>query len=291
MTPVMKNILRWSILTLLLAYVGCIWVWANAEAERHSCKGVTITMGEKGLSDTITVRGVKAELMKYPRKIVGAQVTAINTLDIERYLMRLNNFENVQCFISSSGYLNVRISPMIPEIRVFDGNKSYYVNKNGKRIDSNAEFFAEVPVVVGRFNRNTPPQAVLPVVRFVQNDPLLSDIVAMYEVIDKDNILLIPRITGHMVNFGDTTRLAEKRRMLLSAYRNIIPYKGWDEYDTISVKFKGQIVASRRDKRPLYPIEEFYEEEDPEDATLPSEGLANPTPPPADTTGVHTPPA
>lgn len=291
MTPVMKNILRWSILTLLLAYVGCIWVWANAEAERHSCKGVTITMGEKGLSDTITVRGVKAELMKYPRKIVGAQVTAINTLDIERYLMRLNNFENVQCFISSSGYLNVRISPMIPEIRVFDGNKSYYVNKNGKRIDSNAEFFAEVPVVVGRFSRNMPPQSVLPVVRFVQNDPLLSDIVAMYEVIDKDNILLIPRITGHVVNFGDTTRLAEKRRMLLSAYRNIIPYKGWDEYDTISVKFKGQIVASRRDKRPLYPIEEFYEEEDPEDATLPSEGLAQPSPPAADTTGVHTPPA
>ena len=136
-----------------------------------------------------------------------------------------------------------------------------------------------------------PPQSVLPVVRFVQNDPLLSDIVAMYEVIDKDNILLIPRITGHVVNFGDTTRLAEKRRMLLSAYRNIIPYKGWDEYDTISVKFKGQIVASRRDKRPLYPIEEFYEEEDPEDATLPSEGLAQPSPPAADTTGVHTPPA
>lgn len=269
MTPVMKNILRWSILTLLLAYVGCIWVWANAEAERHSCKGVTITMGEKGLSDTITVRGVKAELMKYPRKIVGAQVTAINTLDIERYLMRLNNFENVQCFISSSGYLNVRISPMIPEIRVFDGNKSYYVNKNGKRIDSNAEFFAEVPVVVGRFSRNMPPQSVLPVVRFVQNDPLLSDIVAMYEVIDKDNILLIPRITGHVVNFGDTTRLAEKRDALKLFYSKVMPYKGWEEYDTISVKFRGQVVATRRDKTRLNVNSEPIEEEDLEEATLP----------------------
>ncbi len=134
MSPTLKNILRWIILVTLLGYVGCIWVWARAEAERNSCKGVIVAMGDKGLSDTITVKGVKSELMKYPRKIVGARLATINTLDIEKYLMRLNNFENVSCFLSTAGVLNVRITPMIPEIRVFDGNSSYYVNKDGKRI-------------------------------------------------------------------------------------------------------------------------------------------------------------
>lgn len=282
MKPVIKKILQWSILTVLLAYVGCIWVWANREAERNACKGVTISMGKKGLSDTITVRGVKGELMKYPRRIVGARCSAINTLDIERYLMQLNNFENVKCFLSSSGYLNVRITPLIPEIRVFDGMKSYYVNRQGKRIDSKAEFYADVPLVTGRFNSAMRPETVLPVVRHINGHPELREIVAMYEMRSPSDILIIPRITGHVINFGDTTRLEEKCRMILTAYRKIIPYKGWNEYDTISVKFKGQIVATRRDKAPLWPIEALLEDVDPEDATLPTEGLAAaPAAPPA----------
>lgn len=284
MNPTLKNILRWTILCLLLLYLGGIWVWARSEAERHACKGVTISMGEKGLSDTITVRGVKAELMKYPRKIVGAPLTSINTLEIEKYLMGLNNFEDVQCYVSTNGFLNVSITPMIPEIRVFDGNESYYVNCQGKRINSNAEFFTDVPVLTGHFTKDFTPEAVLPIIRFVKKDPMLRDLTAMFEARDADNILLVPRITGHVINFGDTTRLEEKRKMLLTAYKNIIPYKGWGVYDTISVKFRGQIVATRRNKTPLYPIETFIEEEDPEEATLPTENVAAaPTASPATT--------
>ncbi|MDE7510042.1 MAG: hypothetical protein K2M62_07935 [Muribaculaceae bacterium] len=274
MNPTLKNILRWTILCVLLIYLGVMLVWARSEAERHACKGVTISMGEKGLADTITVRGVKTELMKFPKRIVGSPLTSINTLEIEKYLMDLNNFEEVECFISTNGFLNVRITPMIPEVRVFDGNESYYVNRQGKRINSNAEFFTDVPVMTGHFSGDFTPQSVLPVVRFVQKDPLLRDLTAMFVARDADNIILVPRITGHVINFGDTTRLDEKRRMVMTAYKNIIPYKGWDTYDTISVKFKGQIVATRRNKTPLYPIETLIEEEDPEEATLPTEGVA-----------------
>lgn len=240
-------------------------------------------MGKKGLSDTITIKGVKAELMKYPRKLVGAPISSINAMDIEKYLMNLNNFEDVQCYVSTNGFLNVSITPMIPEVRVFDGNDSYYVNRQGKRIKSNAEFFMDVPVMAGTFTKDFTPQSVLPVVRFVKKDPVLKDLIAMFEAHDADNILLVPRITGHVINFGDTTRLEEKRRMLLTAYRNIIPYRGWEMYDTISVKFKGQIVATRRNKTPLYPIESILEEEDPEEATLPTENIVESKPAAAQT--------
>ncbi len=263
-----KTILKWVILTILLLYVVGMAVWARSEADRHSCKSIVITMGEQGLSDTITVRGVRQKLMKYPGKIIGARANTINTLDVRNYLMRLNNFEDVECYMSSDGKLHVRISPMVPEIRVFEGNKSYYVNKNGKRINSNADFFTDVPVVSGNF-KSTPPETVLPIVRFVEKDPELKNLDEMYYVRDKDNIILVARMTGHVINFGDKTRLNEKRRMLMTAYKNIIPYKGWDEYDTISVRFRGQIVATRRNKAPLYPFEAIIEEADPEDATLP----------------------
>lgn len=269
MNPRLKNILKWTLLILLVGYLGGILVWARGEAERNSCKGITISMEKRGLSDTITVRGVRAELRKYPKRLVGAPLPSVNTLDVEEYLMKLNNFEDVKCYMSTNGFLNVRITPMIPEIRVFDGDDSYYVNRQGKRIRSNAEFFADVPIVAGHFSDKLQPHTVLPVVRFVQANPVLRELVAMYIVRGPDDIMLVPRVTGHIINFGDTTRLEQKRRMLLTAYRNIIPYKGWQQYDTISVKFQDQIVATRRNKTPLYPIETFIEDEDMEEATLP----------------------
>lgn len=273
MTPTTKKILKWTVLILLLAYVVGITIWARMEADNHTVKGITITMEETGISDTITVRGVKLSLLKYPDKIIGAPANTLNTLKIEKYLMGLNNFEDVKCYISSDGSLNVKITPMIPEIRVFDGNRSYYVNKNGKCINSNAEFYADVPVVNGHFTKNFRPESILPVVRFVKADKQLDNLVGMFEAKGPNDILLVPRIAGHVINFGDTTRLQEKKRALLTLYEKVIPYKGWEEYDTISVKFRGQIVATRRNKAPLYPIEMFEEEVDPEEATLPTDSV------------------
>lgn len=267
----MKTVWKWIILTVLIGYVITMTVWANAEAEKHQCRGISVSITGGGINDSITTEAVLDLLRQYPEKIVGIPATRVNTRGIQEYIMSLNNFEDVRCHITSQGYLAVNIQPMIPEIRVFDGDNSYYVNKDGKRITSNSAFYVDVPVVAGNFNNGFSPKDILPIVRFVERDSTLHSLITMYVAKDKNNILLVPRFTGHVINFGDTSRLKEKRRALLTAYHNILPYRGWELYDTISVKFKGQIVATRRDKRPLYPFETIIEEEDPEEGSLPDD--------------------
>lgn len=269
MTEKGNRILKWSILALLLSYAAVMGVWANREARTHVCTGIEVKV-EGGLpSDSVTRQGVLDELQDYPEKIVGRQMQQINPAEIEKYLASRNTFESVNCVVSPRGKLVVRVVPMIPVMRVFFGDNSYYINKDGKHIETNAEFFSDVPVVTGRFNRNFAPRAVLPLVEYVGSDPMLSELVSMIVAEDKDNLILVPRIRGHVVNFGDTTRLDEKKRSLLLFYRQVMPYKGWEEYDTISVKFRGQIVATRRDKSRLNHAEEYVEDFDLEEATLP----------------------
>lgn len=266
-----KTLLKWLLLTCLLAYVTCVTVWAHGEADRHVCKGFNISIASTAMADSVTVNGVKEELARYPKKVKGVPVSAVNTLEVERFLSKFSNFENVECNLTTDGMLNVHILPMVPEIRVFDGESSYYINKDGKRIESKANFFVDVPVVRGRFTKTFLPKDVLPVSRFVQNDATLRELVGMLEAQDADNIILVPRIHGHVVNFGDTTRLGEKRRALLTFYRRVMPYKGWEHYDTISVKFRGQVVASRRDKGTAVHGPEYVEDVDMEEATLPAD--------------------
>lgn len=268
-----KTLLKWLLLTFLIAYAAGMTIWAHGEAQRHACKGFTVEIADCATADSVTQSGVEEELAKYPRKIKGVPLSAVNTLDIERYLSRFSNFEDVECNFSTDGVLRVSVVPMVPEIRVFDGGKSYYINKDGKKIQSKANFFVDVPVVQGKFGKTFTPSDVLPVTRFVQNDAVLRDLVGMVEASGPEDIILVPRIHGHVINFGDTSRLGEKRQALLTFYRKVIPYKGWMEYDTISVKFRGQIVATRRNKAPSEHGQKYEEEEDLEEATLPTESL------------------
>ena len=264
-----KTILKWSILVVLVAYAAMAAVWAHGEAMKSACKGINIEISGGNLVDSVSQRGVMAELAGYPGKIIGNLPAYINTREIESYLRQFSHFEDVECNMLTDGRLNVRITPMMPALRVFDGNSSYYINKDGKVMESKASFFVDVPVVSGHFSENFTARQLMPVVKFVENDPMLSKLVGMIQANDPDNILLVPRIHGHVINFGDTTRLEEKTKMLAAVYSKVMPYKGWETYDTISVKFRGQIVASRKNKSRIDYGGVYDEETDLEEATLP----------------------
>ncbi len=271
------KILKWSVLIALLAYCGWITVWARGEASRHSCRAIEIVVDAPAPIDSVVKKGVADELRKYPGKIIGIPVNQVDTRSVERFLNRLNMFENVTCMVMADGDMRIRVTPMVPVMRVFAGNKSYYVNKDGKHISTNAEFFNDVPIVSGNFNKNFQPKDVWPLVRFINDDPMLSGITAMVLAQGPNDLLIVPRITGHIVNFGDTSRLSQKRDALRAFYHNIMPYKGWQHYDTISVKYRGQVVAARRDKSHLNVAELPFEEVDLEEATLPTVENAAPT--------------
>ena len=267
----MRNtILKWTLLIILLGYTAAITVWAHAEASRNACSGIEVVVDGSNKADSVTRNGVLAELAHYPRKIIGVPLESVNTYDVRQFLSRFSNFENVDCVITTDGKLKVSVIPMFPEIRVFSPMGSYYINKDGKYIASNAEFYVDVPIVKGVFTNKLPAMYVLPVTRFIESDPVLSELVAMIEVIDEDNIILIPKIQGHVINFGDTTRLQEKKRALMTMYNKIMPYKGWNEYDTISVRFRNQIVATRRLKALEAHGPLTDDGDDPEEAALAS---------------------
>lgn len=258
----MKTLIRWSVLVVLLGYVILMAAWARDEARRNVCRGVEIIVANGNAADSVTNDGVLYELRKYPSRIVGTPLSQLDTRAIEKYLGDMPQFEEAICNITTSGNLRVRIVPMVPAARIFDGDESYYINKEGKRMPSKATYFVDVPVVTGNFSKEFPAAGVLPLVKFIEKDKDLNNLVGMIYARSSRDLYLVPRIHGHIINFGDTTDLENKSQALLTFYRKVLPYKGWEEYDTISVKYKGQVVATRRDKsRPERNIET---EEDPD---------------------------
>lgn len=249
----MRNtILKWLTLVVLLVYAALASVWACRIASQQRCAGIDIEiLKTPGVPEYITESGVLKELATFTNKWQNRRISDISTEKIERTLSSNNNFEDVECIRTSDNRLLVRITPMIPEIRIFSHSDSYYINKDGKRINATPDFFVNVPVVKGEFNKKFPASSILGLTRAIAADSMMKNLVTMVNVESPENIILIPRIRGHIINIGDTTHLAEKFRNIALMYHEVMPYRGWQTYDTISVKFAGQIVATRRDKGPI----------------------------------------
>lgn len=244
-----KLILKWLILLALLSYIAIASIWAIDYAEQQTLDDIVINIDKNSPTKFVTKEGVVQKLGKTADKIKHTPIAELNIEKLERQLSQDNSFENVECYITSDNKLQIDIVPMIPEIRVFspDG-KSYYINKDGKRIDTGNEFFMDVPVVTGNFDQKFPAKNILPVTRHIAADDYLKNLITMIEVKSATNILLYPCFKGQVINIGDTTELTKKFENLTLFYRKVMNHKGWETYDTVSVKFRNQIVATRRDK-------------------------------------------
>lgn len=244
-----KLILKWLILLALLSYIAIASIWAIDYAEQQTLDDIVINIDKNSPTKFVTKEGVVQKLGKTADKIKHTPIAELNIEKLERQLSQDNSFENVECYITSDNKLQIDIVSMIPEIRVFspDG-KSYYINKDGKRIDTGNEFFMDVPVVTGHFDRKFPAKNILPVTRHIAADDYLKNLITMIEVKSATNILLYPCFKGQVINIGDTTELTKKFENLTLFYRKVMNHKGWETYDTVSVKFRNQIVATRRDK-------------------------------------------
>ena len=130
---------------MLLAYlVAALVISSEASAERR-CAGMRIAVNDTTEMKFVTAPELARELGEIPSRAKGMRILDIDTDSIERILSRVDKIESARAVKLSDGYVLVSVDPMRPVARVFDGGKSYYINKEGKRISADARYHIDVP--------------------------------------------------------------------------------------------------------------------------------------------------
>ncbi len=174
-------------------------------------------------------------------------VSKVNTLHLQQMLNSVDNIEWARCSRTSADRLHIEVIPMKPVARVFDGDSSYYINRQGKRLTASLRYRSDVPVIQGHIADAASAIRLLPLIDTIASRPELRQLITSIRVNDRNEAILIPALRGHVIDFGTPDAdIANKFDRLLVMYRKVLPVKGWDFYDTLSVKFGHQIVATRR---------------------------------------------
>lgn len=249
------KIARYILLIVLTALLLWGVFWARGKAQDTVCRTVTVVVENSDSTTLVTPQGIKADLEHQQFKFVGRPMWQINSNELERFLGNSPFLESASVVKGGDGELLICVRQLVPVMRVFDGNQSYYVNRHGKRMATSANYYADVPVVNGHFTRAYGPERLLPMIEYAEHDPTLRTIVDMYNFVNPDNIFMVPVFYGHVVNMGSVEGYQNKFQKLLLFYRKVMPVKGWNTYDTISLKWNHQVVATLRSQRSAEQVE------------------------------------
>ena len=236
-------------LTVILVGYLCFALPATASMAREDrFTGCRIEVADSRGSGFVSQLEISQECDNIMQWVTARKRKEVDLNLLESHLRGSDKIEDVNVSLLNNGTILIDVVPMTPVARIFDTSTSYYINATGKRISADPRYHVDVPVVVGNFTDDRPSTRLLPLLHHIASHPELDALVSTVKQARNGDIIIVPTIRGHVVNFGDTSDVDNKFTRLREFYRQVMPVRGWETYDTIAVKWRGQVVATRRDK-------------------------------------------
>jgi cell division protein FtsQ len=188
---------------------------------------------------------------------------ALNT--IEEGLALLPHVKNCEVWTTIDGKVHIAVTLRKPVVRIIHTNgMSNYIDDEGNYMPLSRKYTAHVPVFTGDINEsanrlgyrqivadsalqaNLISDDIFVLAQFIRQDEFLSAQIEQV-VVDKNNdMVLIPKVGDHKIVFGGIDDMPKKFKKLKVFYKEGLRYTDWEQFDTINLKFKDQIVCTKK---------------------------------------------
>ena len=215
-----------------------------------------IFLSAEDVMERLSDKGLVSEEKKYSEVDLGA---------IESFLAGMPEVKEVQVFSYLGGKWTIDMTLRRPVARIFniDGSSSY-LDKDGTLMPLSDNYTAHVLAVTGNINETDFSKDVNIIMNndslktieilddcyqissYVCSDEFLSAQFTQVHINTYNEFELIPRVGSQRVLFGKAEDIAGKFKKLELFYTEGISRAGWEQYDTINVMFKSQIVCSKK---------------------------------------------
>lgn len=186
-------------------------------------------------------------------KIIGVSFSDINLKHIEERLKFHEFIYNAEVHKDLKGNLSVRVFQTRPVARVaFSGKADKYINHRGEIIPVSSKYTSRVMLVSGyvtqylkgkNLREDEYGNKFMNLIEFINADPFWKAMVAQLEIDKRGNVKIYTQVGKQVLDFGQPDNMESKFKRLNMFYDKILPSKGWNTYETVSVKFENQIVC------------------------------------------------
>ena len=187
----------------------------------------------------------------FPELKKGLPMKELPLKDIEDRLLGHPFIRTVEASVDQQGILKLILTQHEPMARIARPESADgYITKEGLLISTSPTYTSRVLILQGAYIGSLMDQGrldvmpeLIPLIQFITQDKFWSAQVTELEINGRNDIRIHQQVGKQVIEFGDAKDFESKFNRITVLYNEILPRKGWDAYQRISVKYKNQIVC------------------------------------------------
>jgi len=262
-----KKILNISLWVLLFGGITVLLGFAETKRNTTLCKNVDIRVTQNDTDFFITPAEVRDLITKQQGELTGKAMDKINVLQMEKMLSTNPFVADAQVYATLDGDLELKVVQRKPIVRIINSNdEAYYLDSAGYVVPLSQNFTARTLIVNGaikepyskyydhnvkQMENDTAVHSTLPgiykLASYIYHNPFWKAQITQVYVDSANDYCLIPRVGSQRIIFGGVEDMEQKFEKLWVLYREGLNSTGkWNEYATINLKYKHQIVCTKK---------------------------------------------
>ncbi len=242
------KLILYLLIIIAITYIAC---YVNrVHKQEMICSDVSINIIDSINGKYIKTNDIIATLNAKKINPKGEKLNQISTSNIERELYTLPLVDEVQCYKTPKGNINIDIKQRIPFIKIYNTSRGekYYIDNKGEIMPKGTSSTQPVIVASGNINKDFAKKELYSFGVFINSNDFWSNQILQIYVISPTEIELIPRVGDHIIYIGSLKEIEFRLDRLKRFYTNVLNKIGWDEYKTINIEFSNQIICSKKKK-------------------------------------------
>lgn len=242
----MKKILSIVAAILLLGYLLFAVFVTNDRKQDLSCHQLLVVIKDSMERDFLNEKDIIAILKNAEIYPVNLPLIQINTEAIKQQLLTNELIATANVYKTPSGNIKIEITQKMPILRVFSGETSYYVDELGSVMPADFRYATYLPVANGSIEKSLATADLYEFALFLHKHDFWDNQIEQIYVHPNNEVELIPRVGNHRIILGDFEDFKEKMNKLQLFYEQAVPKLGWDKYEIINLRYKNQIVGTKK---------------------------------------------
>lgn len=245
----------------IILVVVCI-VYANVSRGKSEINGLNINIEYNGNDTLVTTTALKKIVVS---KIPDINMMTINDIDrkkIEDIIKQNPYIESSDVSVSIKGTIQINAVQRTPIVRIIQNSKQFYLDNSGKYIPAsrinNPNVIIASGYIIGTISdeiemnkkgidtTENDLHRIYKLATYLIEHKNLKPLFDHIYICQNGDIELVPKIGNHTIVIGDLNNLDEKFENLFAVYNKGFSNIGWDSYKKINLKFKNQVVCTKK---------------------------------------------
>lgn len=242
----MIRIISIIVATILFCYIVVVSFLLRDMRQDYVCHDLQVVVKDSLEKHFVSEGDLISILKRADLNPIKRPMSDVNTEKIEQELLKNEMIANVEAYKTPSGIVKMEVMQKIPIIRIMSVTGSYYVDNMGTTMPISRRYASHVPIASGFVEKEFAVTDLYKFALFLQENEFWNDLIEQIYVFQDQEVELIPKVGNHRIMLGTIDDFRDKLDKLKLFYEQAIPKVGWEKYSVINLKYKNQIVCTKK---------------------------------------------